>query len=343
MNAQYGCRRADDGDSIIFRRGYTGHGECVGRARSWPRTRYRLSISTSATSTTSSRTGRWERGLHQMIEAKEGCEMTVSHHTFARITYQRFFRRYLRLAGMTATAMEAAGEMWAVYGLTVLRIPTNSPLHRTNLGTRIFRSTEEKWRAVVATVADKSRGTGRPVLIGTRSVSASEHLSALFNARGLDHVVLNARQDRDEAEIVAGAGQAGRITVATNMAGRGTDIRLAPGIAERGGLHVVLTEFHEAARIDRQLFGRAGRRGDPGSYEAIVALDDELFMRFARRLAGMLATSGAPNATVARPVSAALRVLAQSSAERHSARIRRETVMLDKKLDKSLAFAGRRE
>jgi preprotein translocase subunit SecA len=285
----------------------------------------------------------WERGLHQMIETKEGCEPTASRSTLARITYQRFFRRYLRLAGMTATATEAAGEMWAVYGLGVVRMPTHRPLRRTSLGTRVFRNAEEKWRAVVTVVAEKSRAAGRPVLIGTRSVAASEHLSALFRASGLDHVVLNARQDRDEAEIVAAAGQAGRVTVATNMAGRGTDIRLAPGIAARGGLHVVLTEFHEAARIDRQLFGRAGRRGDPGSYEAIVALDDELFARFVGGLAGALSAFATPRGVVSRPLGAALRRLAQGSAERQNSRIRKATVTLDKKLDKSLAFTGRRE
>jgi preprotein translocase subunit SecA len=285
----------------------------------------------------------WERGLHQLIETKEGCETTASRSTLARITYQRFFRRYLRLAGMTATATEAAGEMWAVYGLGVVRVPTHRPLRRTNLGTRMFRSAEEKWRAVTATVAEKSKGAGRPMLIGTRSVAASEHLSALLGASGLDHVVLNARQDRDEAEIVARAGQAGRITVATNMAGRGTDIRLAPGVAERGGLHVILTEFHEATRIDRQLFGRAGRRGDPGSYEAIVALDDELFQRFAGCLAGALLPFGAQNAVVSRSFGAALRRMAQVAAERHNSRVRKMTVRLDKMLDKSLAFTGRRE
>jgi preprotein translocase subunit SecA len=285
----------------------------------------------------------WERGLHQMIETKEGCETTASRSTLARITYQRFFRRYLRLAGMTATATEAAGEMWAVYGLRVVRVPTHRPLRRTRLGTRMFRRAEEKWRAVVATVTDQSRGAGRPVLIGTRSVVASEHLSAILRAAGLDHVVLNARQDRNEAEIVARAGQAGRITVATNMAGRGTDIRLAPGVAERGGLHVILTEFHEAARIDRQLFGRAGRRGDPGTYEGIVALDDELCTRFAGRLAGALSASATPNVMVSRPLGAALRRLAQGSAERHNSRIRKQTVRLDRALDRSLAFTGRRE
>jgi preprotein translocase subunit SecA len=285
----------------------------------------------------------WERGLHQMIETKEGCATTASRSTLARITYQRFFRRYLRLAGMTATATEAAGEMWAVYGLGVVRVPTHRPLRRTNLGTRMFRSAGEKWRTVLATVTDRSRVAGRPVLIGTRSVVDSEHLSAFLQASGLDHVVLNARQDRDEAEIVAKAGQPNRITVATNMAGRGTDIRLAPGVAERGGLHVILTEFHEAARIDRQLFGRAGRRGDPGSYEAIVSLDDELFTRFAGRLAGTLSASATQKAAVPRPLGAALRRLAQGSAERHNSRIRKMTVRLDKTLDKSLAFTGRRE
>jgi preprotein translocase subunit SecA len=286
----------------------------------------------------------WERGLHQMIEAKEGCAITGSRSTLARITYQRFFRRYLRLAGMTGTAKEAAGELLAVYGLRVARIPTNRPIRRSNLGMRVYRSAGDKWQAVVASVRETALEQGRPVLIGTRSVAASEQLSALLHAAGLEHVVLNARQNREEAEVVARAGQKGRITVATNMAGRGTDIRLASGVADLGGLHVVLTEFHEAKRIDRQLFGRAGRQGDPGSFEAIVALDDELFIRFARRASHIL--SGRVRATgdtLLRPAAVGLRHLAQAAAERTNSRIRRETVRHDARLDKTLAFAGKGE
>jgi preprotein translocase subunit SecA len=286
----------------------------------------------------------WERGLHQMIEAKEGCEITGRRQTLARITYQRFFRRYLRLAGMTGTAREAAGELWAVFALRTINISTNRPLRRDNLGTRVYLTAAEKWRRVLETAREMTRVRGRSVLIGTRSVAASEHLSRLLGEAGLDHVVLNARQDREEAQIIATAGQRGRVTVATNMAGRGTDILLSPQVRDAGGLHVVLTEFHETARIDRQLFGRCGRQGDPGSFEAIVAIEDELFQRFAgpqeRRIATLLARREGCIPTV---IAAPLQRRAQAAAERLHSKIRRETVAQDKRLDKALAFAGQSE
>jgi preprotein translocase subunit SecA len=286
----------------------------------------------------------WEQGLHQMIETKEQCEITGRRRTLARITYQRFFRRYLRLAGMTGTASEVAGELRAVYGLRVARIPTNRPIRRFAGGTRYLRTTEQKWSAVVVEVRRVSQEQGRPVLVGTRSVEASERLSLLLTQAGLEHVVLNARQDRDEAEIVARAGEPGRVTVATNMAGRGTDIRLGTGVAESGGLHVILTEFHEAARIDRQLFGRTGRQGDLGSYEAIVSMDDDLFRLFAGALVRLTDGLGlGRGGALPVRVGAALRWAAQAAAERLHARMRREAVKLDKRLDKTLAFAGRPE
>jgi preprotein translocase subunit SecA len=221
----------------------------------------------------------WERGLHQMIELKEGCELSRRRETLARMTYQRFFRRYVRLAGMSGTAREVAGEIREIFGLRTLRIPTHRPVRRRYVGTRFVRTQEEKW-AFVAGRAEKLAAAGRSVLIGTRSVGASEALSGVLEARGIAHTLLNARQDDAEAQAVAQAGSPGRITVATNMAGRGTDIKLSPETAEAGGLHVILTEFHESRRIDRQLFGRAGRQGDRGSCEAVVSLDDELFRRF---------------------------------------------------------------
>ena len=176
----------------------------------------------------------WEHGLHQLVETKEGCALTGLHEPLARISYQRFFRRYLRLAGMTGTAHEVRGELWSVYRLPVVTIPMHRPLQRRHLGTRVYATTAAKWAAVVAHVK-RVHERGRPVLVGTRSVAASEQLSRLLTAAGLSHQVLNARQDRAEADIIAHAGEPGRIVVATNMAGRGTDIRLAPGVAERGG------------------------------------------------------------------------------------------------------------
>ena len=283
----------------------------------------------------------WERGMHQMVEAKEGCAITGRRQTLARITYQRFFRRYDHLCGMTGTASEAAGELRAVYGLRVVRIPTNRPLRRTNLGTQVFAAAEPKWIAVVDSVRAATRAN-RAVLIGTRSVDASEHVGALLAKAGLQPVVLNARQDRLEAEIVAAAGQPARVTVATNMAGRGTDIQLHPTVVEAGGLHVILTEYHESRRIDRQLFGRAGRQGDPGTYESIVALDDELFMRFAgQRLLGIAAKALRPAHKIPSVFGRLLKFYSQTHAERVHARTRRLTLADDHRLDEILGFSGK--
>ena len=282
----------------------------------------------------------WEHGMHQLIEAKEQCAITQRHRTLARITYQQFFRRYHHLCGMTGTALETAGELRAVYGLRVVRVPTNKPLRRRNAGTQVFGASEQKWDAVVRSASAAVRA-GRAVLIGTRSVDASEHLARMLTEAGLQPVILNARQDRQEADIVAGAGQPGRVTVATNMAGRGTDIQLHPAVKEAGGLHVILTEYHESRRIDRQLFGRAGRQGDPGSYESIVALDDELFRRFAGKPVLRLAEKGAGHiAKVPAPVGAVLRRYSQRAAERLHARTRRIALSEGQRLGKVLGFAG---
>jgi preprotein translocase subunit SecA len=285
----------------------------------------------------------WERGLHQMIEAKEGCPITGQQETLARISYQRFFRRYLRLAGMTGTAREVARELWAVYRLPVVTIPTNRPVLRRRLADEVYVTAEEKWAAIVDTLR-RLQAQGRPVLVGTRSVSASEHLSELLSAAGLEHQVLNARQDQEEAEVIAKAGERGRITVATNMAGRGTDIRLAPGVAELGGLHVLATERHDASRIDRQLFGRGGRQGDPGSFQAIVSLEDEivqeLFKGHVQRLGRLFRRGGG---RLPHWLGALLVRLAQRSAERRHGRARRELLRLDEQLSDLLAFTGRSE
>jgi len=285
----------------------------------------------------------WERGLQQLIELKEGCEATGMRTTLARVTYQRLFRRYLRLAGMTGTASEVAPELEAVYGLKVLRIPTNRPVMRRNHGVRLYATRERKWQAVADTVARITRA-GRPVLIGTRSVAASEELGALFAASGVDHVLLNARQDQEEAEIIARAGEAHQVTIATNMAGRGTDIRLGPAVADQGGLHVILTEFHESKRIDRQLFGRSGRQGDAGSYEAITSLEDDIFRRHARSTAAALsARYGRQSQPLPAWAVFSLQAVAQHSAESANSHMRRATMEQDKRLDSALAFAGKAE
>jgi preprotein translocase subunit SecA len=286
----------------------------------------------------------WEAGLHQMIEAKENVAITGRKPTLARITYQRFFRRYRHLTGMTGTAMEVADELAGVYRLNVLRLPTNRPSGRRAMGRHLFLESGDKWAAVVDS-ARRRVARGQSVLIGTRSVETSEHVSRLLTEAGLRHTVLNARQDREEAEIVAAAGQPDRITVATNMAGRGTDIRLSRPVREAGGLHVILTEYHESKRIDRQLFGRGGRQGDAGGYECFASLDDEILLRFGppgmRRLAARLAR-GAPEEVPDRLAGVMVR-RAQAEAGRLHARSRRETLVNDNQLDTSLAFAGQGE
>jgi preprotein translocase subunit SecA len=285
----------------------------------------------------------WERGLHQMIEAKEGCAITGQQETLARISYQRFFRRYLRVAGMTGTAREVARELWSVYHLPVVTIPTNRPVQRRHLPDAVYVTAEEKWTAIVDTLR-RLHAEGRPVLVGTSSVSASEHLSGLLSAGGLGHQVLNARQDQEEAEVIARAGERGRITVATNMAGRGTDIRLAPDVAELGGLHVLATERHDARRIDRQLFGRGGRQGDPGSFQSIVSLEDQIvhdiFKGQAPRLCAPFWRRGKP---LPGWLGAFLVSAAQRIAERHNARVRNDLLRIDDQLSDLLAFTGRPE
>ncbi len=281
----------------------------------------------------------WERGLHQMVEAKEGLEISGRQETLARISYQRFFRRYLRLAGMTGTAREVAGELWAVYGLDTVRIPTNRPQARTIHGDLLYPTLQAKWQAIAERVAELHT-SGRPVLVGTRSVADSEHISGLLNERGIQHSVLNARQNRTEAEIVAQAGERGRVTVATNMAGRGTDIGLAPGVGEAGGLFVIASERHEAGRIDRQLFGRSGRQGDPGECQAMVSLDDELVRSvFGRLLDRRQAASGRLPDWLGRMLFS----WAQRTTERRHSAIRKRLLHSDESLQDLLAFSGRGE
>ena len=279
----------------------------------------------------------WERGLHQMVEAKEGLEISGRQETLARISYQRFFRRYLRLAGMTGTAREVAGELWAVYGLNTVRIPTNRPQARKIHGDLLYPTSRAKWQAIAEQVAELHK-SGRPVLVGTRSVADSEHISGLLDEAGIQHNVLNARQNRTEAEIVAQAGQPGRVTVATNMAGRGTDIRLAPGVGEAGGLFVIASERHEAGRIDRQLFGRSGRQGDPGEGQAMVSLDDELVRSVFGSLLDGLRSWHLPGW-----LGRMLFSWAQRTTERRHSAIRKRLLHSDESLQDLLAFSGRGE
>jgi preprotein translocase subunit SecA len=218
---------------------------------------------------------KWRSGIHQAVEAKEGVKITFATNQAARITVQDFFLRYERLAGMTGTAATSAGELHKIYGCRVVPVPTNRPPIREKLTTLVFGTADDKWHAIIEDLIEQHQ-LGRPVLVGTRSIDKSEILSRLLEERNIEHKVLNARHVAAEAEIVGHAGEQGKVTVATNMAGRGTDVRLGPGVLELGGLHVICTELHEAQRIDRQLIGRCGRQGDPGTYRQFLALDDEI-------------------------------------------------------------------
>jgi preprotein translocase subunit SecA len=282
----------------------------------------------------------WERGIHQLIEIKEGCELTGQVESVARITYQRFFRRYLHLCGMTGTAWEVRKELWSVYRLAVVRVPTEKPLRRIRLPDVIVPSAQEK-RHVVLDRVKSLVGQGRPVLIGTRSVAASEALSACFVEAGLGHRVLNAKNDREEAAIIAEAGRRGAITIATNMAGRGTDIKLGPGVADLGGLHVILTERHEAGRIDRQLGGRCGRQGDLGSFGPILSMEDSLLEGGKGGLAGWVARSLLPSGSSFWTLFSKVAILhAQRKMERVHARARCELLKQDEQMGTLLSFSG---
>lgn len=217
----------------------------------------------------------WERGLQQLIEIKENIEVTAPRDSIARLSYQLFFRRYLNLAGMTGTCREVAGELAEVYGLGTVRIDPFKPSQRKKMPTQVFASADQRWQAVVASIQNKQK-SGQPVLVGTRSIAASEYLAALLNQAGVAYSMLNAKQNSAEAAVVAAAGEQGQVTIATNMAGRGTDIKLGAGVAELGGLHVILTEGHDNVRVDRQLAGRCARQGDPGTCESLLSLEDEV-------------------------------------------------------------------
>ena len=223
---------------------------------------------------------RYSDGLHQAIEAKEGVKVEAATQTFATITLQNYFRMYHKLAGMTGTAETEAGELWDIYKLDVVTIPTNRPIARIDMNDRVYRTKKEKYKAVIAEIV-RLVGEGRPVLVGTTSVEISELLSRMLDMQKIPHQVLNAKLHQREAEVVALAGRKGCVTIATNMAGRGTDIKLTPEVKEAGGLAIIGTERHESRRVDRQLRGRSGRQGDPGSSVFFVSFEDPLMRMFA--------------------------------------------------------------
>jgi preprotein translocase subunit SecA len=281
----------------------------------------------------------WRDGLHQAVEAKEGLELTPIKDTYARISFQRFFRLYRTLSGMTGTALEARREFWSVYHLPVVVIPPNKRCQRKQYSDIVMRDQAHKWAAIVTDVKH-THNQGRPVLIGTRSVHASELLSRMLTAEQLDHQVLNAVRHQEESQIVAMAGQAGRITVATNMAGRGTDIKLGPGIADLGGLHVISAEKNESNRIDRQLFGRCARQGDPGSTRVIVSLEDDLINRHAARQTRMARKLSLRfGANQSSPVTRSVFSNAQKRTQRLARQQRKSVMKTDRWLEDQLGFA----
>ena len=222
---------------------------------------------------------RYSDGLHQAIEAKENVKIEDATQTFATITLQNYFRMYNKLSGMTGTAETEAGEFWEIYKLDVVVIPTNRPIARADKEDKIYKTNREKFNAVIEEITKLSH-EGRPVLVGTTSVEVSELLSRALQMRKIDHNVLNAKLHKKEADVVAEAGQSGKVTIATNMAGRGTDIKLSPQVKEAGGLAIIGTERHDSRRVDRQLRGRSGRQGDPGSSQFFVSLEDSLMRLF---------------------------------------------------------------
>lgn len=282
----------------------------------------------------------WRGGMHQAIEAKEEVPITDPTETIARLSFQRFFRCFYKLSGMTGTAREAAGEFWRVYGLATVSIPSNVPCIRKQWPDRFFGDEPSKWQAIVAEI-ERVHATGRPLLIGTRSVLDSERLGKWLAARGWGFKILNAARLGEEAEIVALAGERGRITIATNMAGRGTDIKLGQGVAALGGLHVIGTERHESGRVDRQLFGRAARQGDPGSAQAFISAEDELLQKFLSKPVQRVLREAWKRQLPGREKIAKQAVkVAQNKAQSVASKQRRDVLKSDIWLDEALSFAG---
>lgn len=278
---------------------------------------------------------RYSDGLHQAIEAKEGVEVQKESRTLATITFQNYFRMYKKLAGMTGTASTSAEEFAKVYKIDVLEIPTNKKLVRNDLPDVVYKTEKGKFDAIVQTIKENHE-KGQPFLVGTIAIEKSEYLSALLSREGIAHEVLNAKHHEREAAIISGAGQKGAVTIATNMAGRGTDIKLGEGVKEAGGLYVIGTERHEARRIDNQLRGRSGRQGDPGATQFYVSLEDELMRRFGGdRLKSMMDTLGLPedqpiqNAIISRTIESA-----QSKIEGYNFDIRKHVLDYDDVMNK---------
>jgi preprotein translocase subunit SecA len=278
---------------------------------------------------------RWSDGLHQAVEAKEGVAIERETQTLATITIQNYFRLYQKLAGMTGTAETEAQEFFDIYKLGVLVIPTNRPVARKDANDSVYKTKREKYNAVIKEIKDV-HAKGRPILVGTISVEVSELLSRMLKREGIIHSVLNAKFHQQEAEIIARAGQRGAVTIATNMAGRGTDIKLGEGVAATGGLHVLATERHESRRIDRQLRGRCARQGDPGSSHFFISLEDDLMRLFgADRIVKMMERMGLEeNQELEHPMLNMSVQSAQKKVEQHNFEIRKRTLEYDDVMNK---------
>jgi preprotein translocase subunit SecA len=285
----------------------------------------------------------WEFGLQQLIEAKEKCTISQEKQTLAKISYQRFFRRYLKLAGMSGTVSEVAGELNAIYSLSVKKIPPHEPCQRKHLPERLYKTSQQQWLALIRQIKLVHQ-QNRPLLIGTSSVAESEQIGQLLFEHNLPYRMLNAKQDQKEADIIALAGQTGSITVATNMAGRGTDIELNSNIINSGGLHVIATSRNTSRRIDRQLYGRCGRQGDPGSTEAILSLTNEKLENFyPATILRLVANFAKQQEPIPIWLSKPILRFPQKWQEFQDSRIRKQLLKLDKQQAKTLAFTGRME
>jgi preprotein translocase subunit SecA len=282
----------------------------------------------------------WREGMHQAIEAKENLPISDPTETIARLSFQRFFRCFHQISGMTGTASEAAAELWQVYGLPTITIPPNKPCIRQQLPDRFYLKEEDKWQAIISEI-EKVHAAGRPILVGTRSVLASERLGLWLAQRGLDPKILNATRLKEEAELIAMSGEPGRIIIATNMAGRGTDIKLGKGVSASGGLHVIATERHESGRVDRQLFGRAARQGDPGSAQAFICAEDELIRKFLSKPAHkLLVETWKRNLKGKKLIANKALQFAQRRAQALAYKQRKEILRSDLWLDEALSFTG---
>lgn len=282
----------------------------------------------------------WGNGLHQAVEAKEGLALTAPTETLARLSFQRFFRLFRRLSGMTGTAKEASSEFWHIYRLPVITIPTHRPMIRDHLPPAYFQQADDKWRSILADI-EAVHGDGRPVLVGTRSVSSSRKIADLLDHACIPYRLLNATHHEDEAMIIKQAGQAHKITIATNMAGRGTDIKLTPDVVKLGGLHVIVAERNESGRIDRQLVGRCARQGDPGSSRIFASLEDDLITRYGSRTVRKVADFAFDQQRVEPGLLLNHAFDRAAEAAQKLAYQRRKTVLrTDTWLDDALIFAG---